>query len=88
MPKELLLRGRPRSDKDFVIKTIMQAARTGNKGAFGDGKIFVTPVEEVYTVSSGREGRRVPQSSPAAIDLRMIRHLSPFARTSVRSLNS
>ena len=31
----------------------MQAARTGHKGAFGDGKIFVSPVEEVYTVSSG-----------------------------------
>ncbi len=40
-------------DKDFVIKTIMQAARTGTAGSFGDGKIFVCPVEEVYTVSSG-----------------------------------
>ena len=29
-------------DKDFVIKTIMKAARTGDKGAFGDGKIFVS----------------------------------------------
>ena len=26
---------------------------TGVKGAFGDGKIFVSPVEEVYTISSG-----------------------------------
>jgi nitrogen regulatory protein PII 1 len=32
----------------------MQAARTGTKGAYGDGKIFVSPVDEVYTVSSGR----------------------------------
>ena len=39
-----------------MIKTIMEAARTGDKGAFGDGKIFVSPVEEVYTVSSGVEG--------------------------------
>jgi nitrogen regulatory protein PII 1 len=30
----------------------METARTG-KGSFGDGKIFVSPVEEVYTVSSG-----------------------------------
>ena len=30
-------------DKDFVIKTVMQAARSGDKGAFGDGKIFVSP---------------------------------------------
>jgi nitrogen regulatory protein PII 1 len=36
-----------------VIKTIMQAARTGDKGAYGDGKIFVIPVEEAYTISSG-----------------------------------
>ena len=35
------------------IRVIMQAARSGSKGAFGDGKIFVTPVEEVYTISSG-----------------------------------
>jgi nitrogen regulatory protein PII 1 len=31
----------------------MAAARTGDKGSFGDGKIFVSPVLEVYTVSSG-----------------------------------
>ncbi|MEJ2673327.1 MAG: P-II family nitrogen regulator, partial [Deltaproteobacteria bacterium] len=31
----------------------VKAARTGDKGAFGDGKIFVSPVEEVYTISSG-----------------------------------
>ena len=38
---------------DFVIKTVIKAARTGDKGAYGDGKIFVSPVEEVYTISSG-----------------------------------
>lgn len=53
LPKELIFTVIKESDKDFVIKTIMQAARTGSKGAFGDGKIFVTPVEEVYTISSG-----------------------------------
>jgi len=41
------------ADKDFVIKTVLKAARTGIKGAFGDGKIFISPVEEVYTISSG-----------------------------------
>ena len=40
-------------DKDFVIKTIVDAARTGGKGNFGDGKIFVSPVDEMYTISSG-----------------------------------
>jgi nitrogen regulatory protein PII 1 len=53
IPKELLLMVVPDSDKDLLIKTVMKAARTGDKGAFGDGKIFVSPVEEVYTVSSG-----------------------------------
>lgn len=41
------------SDKDYVIETIMGAAKTGTKGAFGDGKIFISPVLEVYTISSG-----------------------------------
>lgn len=53
LPKELLFTVIEDSDKNFVIETIIKAAKTGNKGAFGDGKIFVTPVEEVYTVSSG-----------------------------------
>lgn len=51
--KELLLMVVKAADKDFVIKTIIEEARTGSKGAFGDGKIFVSPVEEMYTVSSG-----------------------------------
>ncbi|MBP8082060.1 MAG: P-II family nitrogen regulator [Spirochaetes bacterium] len=53
IPKELLMIVVPDADKDLVIKTIMASARTGEQGAFGDGKIFVSPVEEVYTVSSG-----------------------------------
>ncbi len=53
LPKELLFTVVQEDDKDFVVETIVKAARTGSKGAFGDGKIFVTPVEEAYTVSSG-----------------------------------
>jgi len=53
IPKELLITVVPHEDKDFVIKTVIKAARTGDKGAYGDGKIFVSPVEEVYTISSG-----------------------------------
>lgn len=53
IPKELLMIVVPDSDKDLLIKTVIDAARTGEKGAFGDGKVFVSPVEEVYTVSSG-----------------------------------
>ncbi len=53
LPKELLLTVVPESEKAFAVETIIKAARTGSKGAFGDGKIFISPVEEVYTVSSG-----------------------------------
>lgn len=53
IPKEMLMIVVRDADKDYVIKIIMQAARTGEKGAFGDGKIFVSLVDEVYTVSTG-----------------------------------
>ncbi|MGD8777441.1 MAG: P-II family nitrogen regulator [Ignavibacteria bacterium] len=53
IPKEMLLMVINDEDKKFVIKIIIEAARTGEKGSFGDGKIFVSPVEEMYTVSSG-----------------------------------
>jgi nitrogen regulatory protein PII 1 len=53
IPKELLLTVVKDDAKDFAIRTIIKAARTGEKGAFGDGRIFVTPVVETYTISSG-----------------------------------
>jgi nitrogen regulatory protein PII 1 len=53
IPKELLLTVVNDADRDFVIRTVVRAARTGDKGAYGDGKIFVSAVEEVYTISSG-----------------------------------
>jgi nitrogen regulatory protein PII 1 len=53
IPKEMLLTAVKDEDKEFVIRTIIKAARTGEKGAFGDGKIFVIPVLESYTISSG-----------------------------------
>lgn len=52
LPKELLLVVIPDGDKDFVLNTIIERAKTGS-GNFGDGKIFIEPVEEVYTISSG-----------------------------------
>lgn len=53
LPKELLMIVIKDEDKDFAVKTILEAARTGVKGAFGDGKVFVSPVDEAYTVSRG-----------------------------------
>lgn len=56
LPKEMLLIAIRDEDKEDVIKVIMDNARTGEKGAFGDGKIFVAEIETVYTISSGKEG--------------------------------
>ena len=53
IPKEMLLMVIKDEDKNDVLDIIMRTARTGEQGAFGDGKIFISPVEEVYTVSSG-----------------------------------
>lgn len=53
IPKELLMIVVKDEDKDYAIRAIMDSARTGEKGAFGDGKIFVSPVEEAYTISRG-----------------------------------
>ncbi len=41
------------TDVKAIVKTIMEAARTG---AAGDGKIFVSPVSEVYRIRTGEAG--------------------------------
>lgn len=56
IPKEMLLMVVSDEDKDDVIKIIMKYARTGEKGNFGDGRIFVSPVEEAYTISTKKAG--------------------------------
>ncbi len=53
LPKEMLIVVVKDEDKDFAIKAIMDAAVTSPNPAFGDGKIFVSPVEEAYTISRG-----------------------------------
>lgn len=52
IPKEMILTVVKEKDKEFVVKTILKAAKTGAQGAYGDGKIFIVPVQEVYTISS------------------------------------
>lgn len=56
LPKEMLIIVVRDEDKDDVVKVIMRNARTGTKGTFGDGRIFISPVEEAYTVSTGKAG--------------------------------
>jgi nitrogen regulatory protein PII 1 len=52
LPKVMLMMVVNDTDKNDVVKVIMKNAKTGEKGAFGDGKIFITQVEEAYTISS------------------------------------
>lgn len=53
IPKTLIMTAIRDEDKDDIIRVILKTAKTSEKGAFGDGKIFVSPVEEAYTISSG-----------------------------------
>ncbi|MDA3786584.1 MAG: P-II family nitrogen regulator [Deltaproteobacteria bacterium] len=66
LPKVMLISVVNSADKDFVIQTVMDTARTKGKGAFGDGKIFVSEVEESYTMSSGvKETAAASEGVPA-----------------------
>jgi nitrogen regulatory protein P-II 2 len=38
------------------IDAIVKGARTGEKGAIGDGKIFVVPLEECVRIRTGERG--------------------------------
>jgi nitrogen regulatory protein PII 1 len=55
IPKEMLMLVVKEEDKDDVVKVIMRTAKTGEKGAFGDGKIFVSSIDDVYTISSAKK---------------------------------
>ena len=54
LPKELILVACKVAEVKTVVDTIVKAARTGN---IGDGKIFVSPLEDVITIRTGEHGR-------------------------------
>ncbi len=41
---------------DKVIDAIVKGARSGAEGKIGDGKVFVTPLEEVIRIRTGEVG--------------------------------
>lgn len=53
IPKEMIMIVIDDSDVDKVTDIIVRSSRTAAEGSFGDGKIFVLPVEKTITVSSG-----------------------------------
>ena len=55
IPKEMLVIVCNDEDKEDIVKIIVRMAKTG-EGNYGDGRIFVSPVESAYTISSGAAG--------------------------------
>jgi nitrogen regulatory protein PII 1 len=53
LPKTMILAVVDDKSVDEVIKIVKYKAYTGN---FGDGKIFVSPVEDAVTVRTGEHG--------------------------------
>jgi len=56
LPKEMLIMVVRDEDSDDVVKTIIKYGKTGEKGSYGDGKIFISAVEDAYTISNGKKG--------------------------------
>lgn len=53
IPKVMLMMAIRDEDKDDMVRLILKYARTSEKGAYGDGKIFIGPLDTAYTISSG-----------------------------------
>ena len=53
LPKTMIMCVVNNRDTQRMIDTIMRTANTGN---FGDGKIFITPVDAIYTIRTGESG--------------------------------
>ncbi|MBL7111728.1 MAG: P-II family nitrogen regulator [Bacteroidales bacterium] len=43
---------------DITVDTIIKSARTNDKGELGDGKIFITPLEECIRIRTGERGKK------------------------------
>jgi nitrogen regulatory protein P-II 1 len=41
---------------DITVNTIINSARTNKNGEVGDGKIFITPLEECIRIRTGERG--------------------------------
>jgi nitrogen regulatory protein P-II 1 len=41
---------------DITVETIIKTARSNSKGSVGDGKIFITPLEECIRIRTGERG--------------------------------
>ena len=42
---------------DLVVNSVIAITRAARTGKIGDGKIFVSSIEEMYTIRTGERGR-------------------------------
>lgn len=52
LPKKMIMIVCEDEDAQTIIDLICEKARTGKEGNYGDGRIFVSDVEETYTIST------------------------------------
>ncbi len=55
IPKDMIMIVVSDSAVEKVTKVITDSAKTGKTGTYGDGKVFVLPVERCVTISSGKD---------------------------------
>ena len=53
LAKVMLMIAVNNEDSDEIVRIIEESARTGS---FGDGKIFIGPIDEAYTIRTGEMG--------------------------------
>lgn len=53
LAKAMLMIAADDEDTEEIVRIIEDSARTGS---FGDGKIFISPIEEAYTIRTGERG--------------------------------
>ena len=56
LPKTMIMTVVPDDMNETVVDAIIDAARTSGEGAIGDGKIFITVVEDAVRVRTGETG--------------------------------
>lgn len=51
MPKSMIYIAAADEDKDAIVDIIIESAQSGEGGNAGDGRIFISPITESYTIS-------------------------------------
>lgn len=55
IPKEVIMMVLEEERVDKAVAIIEEQAKNKAEGSYGDGKIFITPVEKAITIRSGKE---------------------------------